>query len=589
MLTFEVQLPVKQRSMHKVKKVSIENFRSCKSVTVQLSAFSPLVGYNNAGKSNIMEAIHWGIHHSALNEQHFCDNDEQVCVTVHVEGVDEQVVNSLSKNRRNRIQPYLEDGGLTFRRTQPKPNSAKGGITLEVYMHDPEDEEEEEGWKEDPHGLNAIIQTLFPEPIQIGAMEDAGEDVSRSKRGSTISRLIGEVLRPSSDDFGTPLNGPLSDLKGKVTADGDDRLPELDEFDEAASRIISQFFPGLKIRTHIPIPDVEDLFGDGTIRVEEEGDDEQRDVSSLGHGAQRSIQMALLRRLADERPSRNTDAACKLVFIDEPELYLHPQAVETVRKSLKDLSGEGYQVVFATHSPLMIGEDDIPYASVIQKKKDEGTKVRTRVVEAVKDVIDDARSQRKTLFNLNNASRILFADRVLVMEGKAEKRLLPRIFETVKETTLREARVALVSVNGAGSIPKSVEILKTMGMNVKALVDLDFAFNLAPKNDLLDDDDGDVRACRDNHNGNSSNLHAAQEARELASSGVATQEIRNIHNKLRRKDYWIWTDGAFEAHLGIEDKNEEEWAEFVGEMEENGFDETVEDPVTVRNLVDWIA
>ena len=83
---------------------------------MQLSAFSPLVGYNNAGKSNIMEAIGWSLHHSALDKQHFCDNDQQVRVTVHVEGIDDQAVDSLSDKRQKRVQPYLDGGGLKFRR-----------------------------------------------------------------------------------------------------------------------------------------------------------------------------------------------------------------------------------------------------------------------------------------------------------------------------------------------------------------------------------------------------------------------------------------------------------------------------------------
>lgn len=499
------------------------------------------------------------------------------------------VINTLSEGRQNRVHPYVDKSGcMKFRRTQSDTDDTKRAITLSVYKCQPESTEEK-GWSEDPHGLNKIIQTLFPEPIHIDAMEDAGEDVSRSKRGSTISRLIGEVLDPSNDDIGSKLSEPLSTLRESISSGGSERLSQLDSFDEKANDIISDFFPGLEIRTHIPVPNIEDIFGDGTIRVVEGESEEERDVSSLGHGAQRSIQMALIRHLAEQRMNEMTTAVCKLVFIDEPELYLHPQAVETVRRSLKDLSEESYQVVFATHSPLMIGEKDIPYATVVQKKKQGATEVRPRVAEAVKDVIDDAESQKKTLFNLNNASRILFADRVLVMEGKAEKRLLPRIFEAVKGKTLREEKVALISVNSASSIPKSVKILKTMGMEVQALVDLDFAFNLASTNELINSDDIDLKACFAKHPGNSGNLHSADQAKQLAESGVATDHIDGLHKKLKDKDYWLWTNGDLEDHLGLPGKSESIWINFIDQMDSDGFDEAVEDSETVRNLINWIG
>jgi len=43
--------------MHHLTDISIRNFRSCQKVDLALSYCTPIVGYNNAGKSNIMAAI----------------------------------------------------------------------------------------------------------------------------------------------------------------------------------------------------------------------------------------------------------------------------------------------------------------------------------------------------------------------------------------------------------------------------------------------------------------------------------------------------------------------------------------------------
>jgi len=574
--------------MLKLRKVEIQNFRSCKSLEVQLSSFTPLVGYNNAGKSNIMDAIYWVLHHGALDEEDFCDPNERVMVTAYIEGVSEEVLGGLSEIRRERIEPFVSnDGGCRFRRYQPNPSDTKGNIVLEAYRFQPDADEEQE-WVESPTGLNKTIQTLFPEPIEVRAMEDAAEDIGKSKSTSTIGRLITEVLNPEAEDFTDRLRTPLDALQSRLAADGDERLEALDQFDRDATETVNEFFPGLEIRTHIPVPEAEELFSDGTIQVVEDMADDPRDVSSMGHGAQRSIQMALVRHLA-ERSSSETEAdTSKLVLVDEPELYLHPQAVETVRKSLKNLSEGNYQVVFATHSPLLIDEDDIPYTNVVRKSSTEGTKIRKRIAEAVEEVIEDNDSQRKTLFNMQNGGQILFSDKVLLMEGKTERRLIPHVYEQVTGKTLREDRIALVGVNGSGSIPKCFDILDTMGMNVRALVDLDFVFLHAIRNDLLEAEDTHVQSCRTKHTDQDNELHSADGAAHLVGRGVADSEIQQLHGKMRCQNYWVWTNGAIEKHLGIDDKDESAWAEFTEQLKENDLEDVVEDPDGVRELVEWV-
>ncbi|MDU4349500.1 MAG: AAA family ATPase [Klebsiella michiganensis] len=42
---------------HRLSNISIKNFRSCKEINLNFSLFTPLIGYNNAGKSTILNAI----------------------------------------------------------------------------------------------------------------------------------------------------------------------------------------------------------------------------------------------------------------------------------------------------------------------------------------------------------------------------------------------------------------------------------------------------------------------------------------------------------------------------------------------------
>ena len=137
-----------------------------------------------------------------------------------------------------------------------------------------------------------------------------------------------------------------------MEADGSRRLSELDRIDESINEKIDDLFPGMSLKLHFDVPSFEDIFKAGTVKVIER-DEEARDFTAYGHGAQRSIQMALIRHLADIKQDSDCSTTT-LLLIDEPELYLHPFAIEQVRESLHALSLHGYQIVFSTHSAQMI-------------------------------------------------------------------------------------------------------------------------------------------------------------------------------------------------------------------------------------------
>ena len=45
--------------MHIISYIEVKNFRSIFEQKFNLSSYTPLIGYNNAGKSNIIQAIKW--------------------------------------------------------------------------------------------------------------------------------------------------------------------------------------------------------------------------------------------------------------------------------------------------------------------------------------------------------------------------------------------------------------------------------------------------------------------------------------------------------------------------------------------------
>lgn len=561
--------------MQTLSKVSIYNFKSCKKIEdIEFSDFTPLVGYNNAGKSNVLSAIQWVLKKSSLAESAFFDPSKPVAVEAWISGISKGVLESVGDTHRPKIEPFVKDGVIRIRREQATPGASTTEVKLRV--RDPgKPEGDSSAWEKNPSGIDNAIAALFPEPISIEAMDDAGKDIGKFETGSTIGKLIAKLMVAMKQTQGEKIKQEVDKLRTMIEADGAERAPEFVAFDTRANEIVTDFFPGVQVKVHVPAPEFTTLFKAGTIKVYEKHaagpvDGNGRDVSSLGHGAQRAIQMALIRQLAESAEA--SKGGRTLLLIDEPELYMHPQAVAKVRSALRKLSNGPYQVVFTTHSPLMIGREELGAVLVLCKTDANGTTKRKRLAQAMSALEKEAQSQLDELFSVEAAGQVLFSDRVILAEGKTERELVPDLFEALYGVPPADRRVGFVALDGSGNTAKCLKVLGQMGIPTRAVVDLDYAFRQAVPSKLLPDNDPDIAACRalcpDIAKANQVDLgpdgfFSKDRKREcfeaLAVHPIALGHIASLHTKLKSKDVWLWTKGSIEPHLGLASKDYKSW------------------------------
>jgi putative ATP-dependent endonuclease of the OLD family len=419
--------------MHRLVEVTVRNYRSIKEWTFPLSDFTPLVGYNNAGKSNLLGAIAWFLRPVALQETDFYDKGNRIVVEGKVEGVNAGVLDGLDQKHRKKVEPFVENETVYLRQTQSTPIDKKSQIKLEVLDPKVNDPKSPDRWKPNPGGISQAIQALFPEPVLVEAMKDTAEDVMKFKAGTTIGRLVKHITDDLIAQHGDDVRVALTDLHEKLDADGKNRPEELTEFDNSVSHIIGEFFSGIDLRITIPIPQLDDLLKSATVAIYEAGT--RRKFDALGHGAQRAIQMALIQYLSDVQRTDNTKPTRTLLIVEEPELYLHPHGIEQVRAALKKLSKGAYQVLAASHSPQFIAPEDVKHCLLVRKTPEDGTFARATLSQAVELACKGAPAQKRTLFSLSNSSELLFADKLLLVEGTTEHAVFPALFEKVRKRT----------------------------------------------------------------------------------------------------------------------------------------------------------
>lgn len=587
--------------MHYLSSLTINNYRSCESLNIQLSTFTPLVGYNNAGKTNILSAIQWLLKKSSLTESDFYNSQNPIEVSAEIKGIVDDVLQRMANTHKRSIEPYIQNEMLRIKRVQNTPNAKAADIRIKVYNF------RTAKWIDNPTGIDNALKSLLPEPIRIGAMENAEEDAAKAKTSTTIGKLLEKILTSVSEQHSEQLNLSLDNVNNQINFDGGNRLAELANIDDGINTKINDFFPGLKIKLHFEIPDISNIFKNGTIKVFE--NEIGRNLSCYGHGAQRSVQMALIRKLAEINTEQTS--VTTLLLIDEPELYLHPMAIEQLRAALKNLSHNGYQVIFSTHSAQMITADDA-INTLLVRKPSTATICLPRFHDAVNN-LPDTTSQRELLFSLTNSSKILFSEKVLLVEGTTENRLLPYIFEKISTKTLGQHKIALVSIGGTGNIKKALSVLSEIGIPVKVIVDLDYAFKHACEHGYIDAGNPDIPALKTilrqleqdkeilldssglpkkgeltKLDGNKKSITAAEAYQCLALHADAKQAIKCLHSILKSQNIWLWENGTIESHLGLSAKKEAAWADYKHRLDSEPLTNVICDYDALKNLTTWL-
>ncbi len=541
-----------------------------------------------------------------LGKADFNDPECPVIVEGAIRGLDDAMLDLLEPRHRQKLVRFISNGTLRLRRVQSEPGGGIKNVKLEVS--DPEAGSSGAlAWQAAPTGIPQAIQALFPDAIFIGAMQDAAEDAAKGKSSTTLGKLLAEFTTTLERAHGAKLQGFLDEIERHLAPGSPQRVGELKRFDKEASDVVGDFFPGLKLHLDIPVPGLKDLFKQGSVKVSEHGREAIRDFTSLGHGAQRSIQMALVRYLADMKAVESDQVQRRLLLVEEPELFLHPQAIEQVRMALESLSNSGYQVVFATHSPMMIDRSAVASTRIVRKALTDGkTRVMPSLREALARRVESEDKRLHTLFALENASGWLFSDKVLLAEGTTEKRILPGLYRSVTGKSMAADKISVMELGGAGSVPDCLTAFKELGLKASAVTDFDFALNQVVRLGLIDDNDEHVRACLEQikdmsetdstisigPNGRAVNgpqKKATHVYRDWAKTGAGKPVAAALHRKLKAVGIWTWPTGDIESVLGLAgEKSEAEWAEFCRSLEGGNLEECVAEVGLVEGMVSWL-
>ena len=335
----------------RLSEITISNLRSIQRQTFPLSGFTALIGYNNAGKTNILMGIRWLLSRFSLDISFFDDPNNPVEVEGIFEGITENVLNRLGEEKAAAIKPFLNGDMIRIKKIQRVPGEIPENVEIWAFVPPNRRTDKRKDWVRTDELFRCAFSRMFPAPIAIWDFEG----------NESLTKLLHEIFKPLERRFGNEFCDILSKFSDMLSPGSENQAAEIQSFDHDVNEKLKPLFPSVRVELNIPIPTLETFLKKATLKVIDEDDGFERDIDRMGAGSQRAIQMALVRYLSEVKKHHNNHYLSRtMLLIDSPELFLHPQAVELVRVALKNLSNEGYQVIFATAAPTCASEWKMP-------------------------------------------------------------------------------------------------------------------------------------------------------------------------------------------------------------------------------------
>lgn len=494
--------------------VKIHNFRSIADGTFNLNSYSLVIGANNSGKSNFIDAIRVFYDDPKFNSSTDCpkfEYDGESWIELEFALTDEEY-DGLAEQYR------LPNNRLRVRKVLQTAEDRKPGIY---------------GYKTDGNladeltfGARNVQQGKFGHPIYIPAASTLDEH-TKLTGPSPLRDLVQQIFKtalaksPSYNDLVKQFGTFAEQFKSETTDDGQ----SLASVEQEINRELEEW--GVSLNFHVDAISEDDLMKRLlSVQLQDQVLEDALHPERYGHGLQRHLIYSLIRLSAahakPKPPKNKKDFAPSLTLIlfEEPEAFLHPTQQLALYQSLQDLSNqEGYQIIASSHSPYFVSfnVDDIPSIIRLQRDISDGKTVVGQIGAPVLDrILSDNRAintilkqsrrkddhpEREELDAAMEALRyflwlnpercgMFFSGYVLLVEGSTERVLLNYLLKTGFLKT-PAGGLFILDCQGKYNVHRFMNLLEHLRIPHAVLCDADDGWLHRQLNNLIRDSKND--------------------------------------------------------------------------------------------------
>lgn len=448
----------------KIQNLTIKNYRSIRDLKLELSPrINVLIGANNVGKSNILSAMEYLLGPSyptanRLERWDFYRGDEELPLKIALDFDDGACLSFDSTwhdYRGNEKHGLNYNNGYISDEVRSRYVSASIGPDRRVL-----DNPASSQWSLLGRMLKEFNERLDTETF---VLENGCEVTKAEAFKKRMQDIRDQILFSITDEDGTNLMRELGRIMQEETANQLNCSPN-------------------DLSVDLNAYDPWNLYKTLQIFVTEQETGLQMRASDMGMGVQASLTIAILRAYSKLKLKNQTP-----LFIDEPELYLHPQARRKFYRVIEELADSGTQIFLTTHSTEFVDLGHFDQIFLVRKNSENGTYVRTaKPQHFVEDLqarlnrsssIDDLMLTYRNAFentgDSQKAAEGLFASKVLLVEGESEALILPFCFDSMGYDYNGKG-VSVVRCGGKNELDRFYRLYSEFGIPCFILFDGDF-------------------------------------------------------------------------------------------------------------------
>lgn len=452
----------------KINTVHIHNYRSVQDATISFRDYSIIVGENNVGKSNIIDAIRCFYGDIRFAEDDFCKRcnrgDRDAWIEIEYDLTDKEFSQLPQKykldTKKLRVRKDLT-GDAAFH------GYTKDGLETTAFC-----------------GMRGEKPTRLGNIIYVPAVVDVQESIKMSGT-SVLGNLINLICQ--NPRFQREYKDKIEPVLSQVNKSA---LPQFKKLgkeinDEVRSsgvyvNIGARKFSAAEILKFLLNINVDD--GVGGLSLDKIGTGLQRRIIAAlikinGQYAEREEHYKIKKRkFADATDTLVTGKSIRFLpkmttlLFEEPEVSLHPTGITDLANDLRIFAtGQNQQVIATTHSSQLVSEDIIDTKGIIRVER-----LNARTVVHQNKIPDaDLELAKNMVYFDRPRSDLFFARKVILVEGPTEYMLYNYLKKRGDLPRQLTENVTLIDCVGKWSMPYFLKVLNTYNIRHAVLYDLD--------------------------------------------------------------------------------------------------------------------
>lgn len=514
-----------------LRKIEIKNYRLWKEATIELEQGSTvIVGKNNTGKTSFIDIIQRIIKNAKIsfndyplnerkslyeNIKNYLDETitfEELAEAFSLPSVQFYIDYSLEDENESLgfLSPFIIDTDDTI--TEVKIEASYLFISSQEQFdsyfskeilndENPENKIKTIIEKEFTSIIKLVISTINPKDITKRRKIDHKEfenllhvftikaernmDESEVLNETPLRKIITSIFSPELDDASEGINEKKEELKkycDTINSDTENKVNEL------LKNIVHD-----SLQFGYPAAEDHSLFAKSNIALEEQiknsvdlfyKENETNEMlpsgyNGLGYKNLIKIELELLEYKNEIKNYINNSVP--IIFIEEPESHMHPQMQQKFIQYIDSFSktimeGKNVQIIITTHSSHIVNSTKFEKIRYVTKEND------SVFVKNLTEFCNEPNCDKDFLekYLTLNKCDLFFADKAILIEGTAERLLIPNMIEKLDNTkkfktediTLKSQYYTLIEVGGAYAY-KFIPLMQFLNIPTLIITDID--------------------------------------------------------------------------------------------------------------------